>query len=297
VGGFLSKDNYVCDRSLHNRLPQSGPRDCLFCGSKIALLLDPNHTENCEGYKKIMSNTENRASSPVVGSTKRLVREKEVNENVAEDSPRMPRVTPNVGYRIPEYRVPRERLSSGNKYKKRKTDVEVLAELDTNNGTRDLTTLPIRRVTVWACLACGDETCGFESGATIMNQSEEKEIEYDPRVVIPRVWYKAMKAEMPQFDQVATMVNRTCEMMYKSKGMFESNKYIGKPQLDTKIEKWAVTRLVSEEHLNQYWPAIRDTVALLLRLKRQMAVQMMFKAFLGKSRRHYLPFAKCNHFS
>jgi hypothetical protein len=28
-----------------------------------------------------------------------------------------------------------------------------------------------------------------------------------------------------------------------------------------------------------------------------MAVQMMFKAFLGKSRRHYLPFAKCNHFS
>ena len=172
MGGCVSKEKSLYDGSLHNRLPQFGPRDCLFCGSNIALLLDNNHTENCEEYKKIMSDTQNRANSGgAVGSAKRSVEEKEVDENVPEDSPRMPRVTPNVGYRIPEYRVPREKLSSGNKYKKRKTDVEVLAELDADNGARDITTLPLRRVTVWACLACGDETCGFESGATIMNHS------------------------------------------------------------------------------------------------------------------------------
>lgn len=252
--------------------PESlGLEDCLFCGSGTAKLLDPDHITNCTEYKKMKDSV----GEEVTGSVKRpIILTCIDDENSPPGPPQMLRVTPNQGGRLPfPYRDS----------KKAKTTNDVLAELDTNLPRRDDTRLPMRKpASIWACLACGNDSCGFESGVTIMKSEDGQDHEYDPCSLVPSHYYHehGLK-EGPVFDCVKKYGEILIECMMRSNGFWSYVKYIGSPSCDLKLRKYIALRVMGQGLLQQLWPPMRHAVKEILRYKRQMAISQMEQAYLG----------------
>ena len=219
---------------------------------------DPDHLQKCREYWRMKESMEGAGGLGVTtGSNKRpaLTCEDEDEENTPP-LPKAKRISPTTAILPHGCRHP-------------------LLEIEEGGHRR-------KQHSIWDCLCCGKDTCGFERGMTIMNDHDGQGDEYDPCEVSPSSSHSSeadKRGGRPKFEEVKTHLHRTIEAILKSKGFWSANKYLGSPNLDIKIKSWLKLKIAGDRLVEIHWLLLRRGVKEALRYKRQDCVSAMQREY------------------
>lgn len=143
-------------------------------------------------------------------------------------------------------------------------------------------------VLAFRCLACDKEACPFESGLTVLDDSNGQDNEHDPcEPALKKDWPAIKNKEPLLFDDLVNPVRTVVVRIMHSNGFWSNNKFIGSNHLDCKLRTW-MSRKLDPKVVSKYWLPLRHSIKEALRYKRQQSVEAIRRVYFGEFARYYL---------
>lgn len=135
---------------------------------------------------------------------------------------------------------------------------------------------------IFHCLACRKENCQYENGYTVFDNDDGQQYEYDPCDLSCEVYRDLVKREGFCFDKVRAPVKAVVACVMTSDGFWAKHKFIGSQGIDHKLKAYMKTR-VNAAFVDKYWFPLRRSVKEAMRYRRQLVVERIHSAYIGRS--------------